>query len=55
MDSRQVKWILQVNVLHNNFNQNITSLSLLVGTTVLRIISYYYFWFSVSLRPEFFY
>ena len=29
-----MKWNVQVNVLHNNCKQNITSLSLLAGTTV---------------------
>ena len=34
LDSRWLKWIVQVNVLLNNCKQRITSLSLLVGTTV---------------------
>ena len=35
LDSRWLKWIVQVNVLLNNCKQSITSLSLLVGTTVI--------------------
>ena len=34
LDSRWLKWIVQVNVLLNNYKQTISSLSLLVGTTV---------------------
>ena len=34
LDSRWLKWLVQVNVLLNNCKQRITSLSLLVGTTV---------------------
>ena len=34
-----IKWSVQVNVLLNNCKQNITSLSLLVGKTVLSAIS----------------
>ena len=34
IDSRLLKWSVQVNVLLNNCKQNITSLSLLVCTTV---------------------
>ena len=35
LDSRWLKWIVQVNVLLNNCKQTISSLSLLVGTTVV--------------------
>ena len=34
IDSRYLKWCVQVNVLLNNCKQNITSLSLLAGTIV---------------------
>ena len=34
LDSRKLKWSAQVNVLLNNCKQNITALSLLVGTTI---------------------
>ena len=34
IDSCKLKWSVQVNVLLNNCKQNITSLSLLVGTIV---------------------
>ena len=34
IDSRLVKWGVQVNILLNNCKQNITSLSLLVGATL---------------------
>ena len=34
IDSRQLKWTAQVNVLLSNYKQNIKSLSLFVGTTV---------------------
>ena len=34
IDSRKLKWSVQVNVLLYKRKQNITSLSLLVGTTV---------------------
>ena len=34
IDLRQLKWSVKVNVLLNNCKHNITSLSLLVGTTV---------------------
>ena len=34
----KLKWSVQVNVLLNNCKQNITSLSLLVGTTVIMIL-----------------
>ena len=34
LDSRKLIWSAQVNVLLNNCKQNITQLSLLVGTTV---------------------
>ena len=34
-DSRYLKWIVQVNVLLNNYKQNISSLSLLVGAKVV--------------------
>ena len=35
VDSRWLKWSVEVNVLLNNCKQNIMSLSLLVGTTVV--------------------
>ena len=35
IDSRQLKWSVQVTVLFKNCKQNVTSLSLLVGTTVV--------------------
>ena len=35
LESRKLKWSVQVNVLLNNCKQNITSLSLLVGRTVI--------------------
>ena len=35
IDSSWLKWIVQVNVLLNNCKQNMTSLSLLTGTTVV--------------------
>ena len=40
IDSRQLMWSVKVNVLLNNCKQNITSLSLLVGTTVHVVCSY---------------
>ena len=35
IDSNKLKWNVQVNVLLNNCKQNMTSLSLLAGRTVL--------------------
>ena len=36
IDSRKLKWSVQSHVLLNNCKQNITSLSFLVGTTVVK-------------------
>ena len=41
LDSRWLKWIVQVNVLLNNCKQTISSLSLLVGTPVESLIIVY--------------
>ena len=37
IDSHQLKWSVHVNFLLSNCKQTITSLSLLVGTTVLKV------------------
>ena len=43
IDSRQLKWTAQVNVLLSNYRQNIKSLSLFVGTTVQMGVGPYQF------------
>ena len=45
--SRWLKWSVQVNFLLNNCKQNITSLSLFVGTTVADVFDQYY---CISLK-----
>ena len=63
IDSHQLKWSVQVNVLLNHYKQNITLLSLLVGTTVsfkgiffinfifldfiLLLFSFFAIWFTI--------
>ena len=49
-------WSVQVNVLHINCKQNITSLSLLVGTTVYHLFSQCIMktFYAVSSKYEFY-
>ena len=49
LDSSWLKWIVQVNVLLNNCKHNITSLSLLTGTTVTVFELRHIFFVSVQV------
>ena len=40
IDSHKLKWSVQINVLLNNCKQNTTSMSLLVGTTVIILFTF---------------
>ena len=50
LDSHQLKWSVQVNVLLSNCKQSITSLSLLVGTTVVGMDRNYPKWVRCLFR-----